>query len=857
LVLAGIALFGALRPRSDKSGSEKSPEAPKSVAPAAGSAASPARELAARALATAGDMTASGPALFAALKDAERAVAMDESDGELWAATAAIELALYERWIDHSDARRESTHAKLVKAKGLAPHSARTRFAEAKSFIRFDPTATSLAAALEILQGLRRENPAEVSASDILGMIGVAQQEQGNFDEAARSLELAGPNWANAASWACLLGGNLDQGLAMAERQVTVDPVNGVLQVAIVQFSRGDRAAQQAALGRLPAAARLEETARSMDLDLAYVGRDAEALLKAARAFPTAYISNFTLISRPRGYYTGLAYAWMGRAEAARTEWNEALRLVETTQGTDRTADELTMARLYLLAQLGRTEEAGRELKGFREREHEFWVEPPIVGLLALLGRTDEALDEMERQLAARPRNRWLAHSRFRSDPELDSLRTHPRFHPLLRKALLAGAKPLDEDRPELKLPAATTEARRLAITAFAITTDSIQTPDRLRAAMEMAEKATTLDPLDGEVWALGTLVDLSGFEVALDSSERRRDQIRIKLAKAKGLAPQSDLTRFAEAKMFLRVDPSPESVAAGIELLRRLPAAKDVRGMLGVALQQQGKFDEAARTLSEVGWINAAGWAYLEGRNLAGAAQIAEQQMTSDPVAGAVQLAWVAFARADLAAMQAALDRVPLTSQMEETVLSVRLNLCVYRRDGAGLLRVARMLPAEFNRNGFLYAPRGYFVGLAQQGLGNADAARAEWTNTLRQVEERLAAQPEDTVLRYSRLFLLAGLGRIDEVDRDLRVLRQRDPDDSHPATLQLLATLGRREDAIDVLGRVLRPSNPALWYYSSDARFNPCYDSLRDDPRFEQLLRETLPKGAKPLEDKPKADK
>ena len=62
----------------------------------------------------------------------------------------------------------------------------------------------------------------------------------------------------------------------------------------------------------------------------------------------------------------------------------------------------------------------------------------------------------------------------------------------------------------------------------------------------------------------------------------------------------------------------------------------------------------------------------------------------------------------------------------------------------------------------------------------------------------------------------------------------------------------LGRKDEVIGWFEDALRHpngrANPGLHPY---ARFFFAFDSLRDDPRFEKLLRDTLPKYAKPFDE------
>jgi Flp pilus assembly protein TadD len=136
----------------------------------------------------------------------------------------------------------------------------------------------------------------------------------------------------------------------------------------------------------------------------------------------------------------------------------------------------------------------------------------------------------------------------------------------------------------------------------------------------------------------------------------------------------------------------------------------------------------------------------------------------------------------------------------------------------------------------------------------GRPDAARAEWNVALQQIERKLGEEPNNTSFLYQKAATLACLGQREEGSRILRLCQQllgQDDKSVNFTNFDLLALLGHRDDVITWLEDALKNPKRENIYLHSIARFWFALDPLRGDPRFEKLLRDTLPKYAKPFDE------
>jgi hypothetical protein len=153
-------------------------------------------------------------------------------------------------------------------------------------------------------------------------------------------------------------------------------------------------------------------------------------------ALPTDYIEKGPIANGPKAYFTGLAQQEAGNGEAARSDWQTALQVVEQRLKTQPGSIELHGWRALLLAQLGERadgEEASRiyeqlvetdgadAVKGYRDLRR-----VRVACIKATLGHQDEVVADLMK-----------IHSQpspgLRYSPEWDCLRGNPRFQAWLK----------------------------------------------------------------------------------------------------------------------------------------------------------------------------------------------------------------------------------------------------------------------------------------------------------------------------------------------------------------------------------------------------------------------------------------
>jgi len=419
-------------------------------------------------------------------------------------------------------------------------------------------------------------------------------------------------------------------------------------------------------------------------------------------------------------------------------------------------------------------------------------------------------------------------------------------------------------ESPAVRSGKPVSEARQLAHQVMTM----LQRPNVVLADLEGAdqlfEKAKALDPTDAEVWAAGAQIDGTYVLWVYDTSDARKAQARAKAARALQLAPDSYAARSAQAFVLTCVvgDPSVWSEAELLlgSLLNERPDDKRMLRAKGKLLSRQGRDDEAAAYFRRADDPISEGWAWLIAGRVANAEAAADRAISSgNSVTGLVLKAVVeACGREDLEAAQTAIDRLPASELLEDFPASWAAEIHLMRREPEKILELMRAFPRDWFSGSDTEYPKADYTAWAHRLAGRPAAAQADWRAALGLVEARLASQSNSPPLLRLKAYLLACLGERDEAERNLRLYQQLRGQPDNEATAYNFDTyilLGRHDGIIEALAAALKDPK-GNYVLHAWLRYNPRCDPLRGDSRFEALLRETLPKGAKPFDDqKPEA--
>jgi serine/threonine-protein kinase len=165
----------------------------------------------------------------------------------------------------------------------------------------------------------------------------------------------------------------------------------------------------------------------------------------------------------------------------------------------------------------------------------------------------------------------------------------------------------------------------------------------------------------------------------------------------------------------------------------------------------------------------------------------------------------------------------------------------CVARDYPAALAVIDAAPPVTFDKQ-----PRELYEALVYRAQGNDGKARSMFATARDQLESKLKVAPNDPDLHGSLAQALAGSGdgdaAIKEAERAMALVPIKYRAWSGPRMLVNLASVevhtGRNSGAIQVLGRLL--AMPAGLDMSVEAlRINPDWDPIRNDPRFQALLK------------------
>jgi TolB-like protein/cytochrome c-type biogenesis protein CcmH/NrfG len=233
-----------------------------------------------------------------------------------------------------------------------------------------------------------------------------------------------------------------------------------ILKTEVVLNWEGDVVQAKALLGQMPASALQEDYGIYEAMLLAWVQRDATAMLGLVASVPRDWLqSNF--FEGPTQYFAGAAHRLANRAEAARQSWTRALQTVEKRLADTPDQPESLLWKMRLQAELGELAAAQGTFRLFKqvatrpvmrgersfERAADLW----------LLGERDAALAHLEDCM----RRNEVTWAQFQTAPTFEPMRSHPRFQALVEQA---------RENPRLAPPHAREEktaAKSIAVLAF------------------------------------------------------------------------------------------------------------------------------------------------------------------------------------------------------------------------------------------------------------------------------------------------------------------------------------------------------------------------------------------------------
>jgi tetratricopeptide (TPR) repeat protein len=419
------------------------------------------------------------------------------------------------------------------------------------------------------------------------------------------------------------------------------------------------------------------------------------------------------------------------------------------------------------------------------------------------------------------------------------------------------------------KPPAVTpplSEARQLAERARAIMVKGDLTRAQLDTADELCDRALQLDPTDAIAWNEAAHADLLHIHpYGYDRSDERRKRAQFRATRALNLAPDVLEVRAMHAAVMAHAGGSPALLAEAETVFRDLlashPGNRDFVIELAEVLREQKRFEEAATLFESIGEFEIAGWSYFLGGEGQKALTAVDHSLRQKRARTALQLKAIVQIRffEDLTAAQATVNQLRPSELLSEMQGAGATEIAMFGRDPERMLQIIRALPSDYLQSYAFTGPRQYFIGVAHALAGRTGAAESEWRAGLALVQERLKSTPEDRDLLLWDAWLQASLGAKADAERLLD--RAQDVAGLDRAAVDAFNVkvnlrLGRNDAVLAWLATVFR-TKPTSWEdIHSRARFDPIYDPLRTDPRFETLLRDNLPPGAKPFDEAKAAD-
>jgi TolB-like protein/predicted Zn-dependent protease len=385
---------------------------------------------------------------------------------------------------------------------------------------------------------------------------------------------------------------------------------------------------------------------------------------------------------------------------------------------------------------------------------------------------------------------------------------------------------------------------------------------ETLLKAVRLLDEAIRRDPNFALAYCWRTTAHDNLYWYGLDRTPARLEMAQISAERALALVPDLGEAHLAQALVYYHGKRDYSRALAELALANRtLPNSAEVRSLAGSIARRQGHWDDALKNLEEAVQLDPRNPKIVNGlsvlydylRRYDDEAALFERAANANPTTrnySQMVHAQIALEKGDRKAARLFLDSLPADYDPDGATTWTRLTLALYERDfdrASGILAASKK--EELVGNAGMLVPVSYWQGMIARGKGDAAGASEAFGRARTAIETQLGQRHDDPILLATRGLIDAGLSRREDALNagrravELRPLAE-DADDGVivlDSLAMIYAWVGDTNAAMDQL--LFLAKTPGGPHYGQ-LKYDPAWDAVRSDPRFDAMLAELEPR-------------